>query len=34
MNTGLDAGRLAVALGELELAGLVAVDEGVYRAHG
>ena len=33
-NTGLDAGRLAVALAELELTGLVAVDEGVYRAHG
>jgi DNA processing protein len=30
-RTGLEAGRLAVALSELELAGLVAADEGVYR---
>jgi DNA processing protein len=33
-ETGLEAGRLAAALSELELAALVAVDEGVYRAHG
>jgi DNA processing protein len=33
-HTGLEAGRLAAVLCELELAGLVAVDQGVYRAHG
>jgi DNA processing protein len=31
--TGLDAGTLATALTELELAGLVVQREGVYRAH-
>jgi DNA processing protein len=31
-SSGVDAARLAVALSELELAGLVALDEGVYRA--
>jgi DNA processing protein len=31
---GLDAGRLAAALTELELAGLVSIDEGIYRAAG
>jgi predicted Rossmann fold nucleotide-binding protein DprA/Smf involved in DNA uptake len=30
--TGLDAGALATALTELELAGLVVQREGVYRA--
>jgi predicted Rossmann fold nucleotide-binding protein DprA/Smf involved in DNA uptake len=29
---GLDAGALAAALAELELAGVVRQDEGVYRA--
>ncbi len=33
-GSGLDAARLAAALSELELAGLVSVDEGVYRARG
>jgi DNA processing protein len=33
-GTGLDAGRLAAALCELVLAGLVSADEGVYRARG
>jgi DNA processing protein len=33
-GTGLDAGRLAAALCELELTGLVSADEGVYRARG
>ena len=32
--TGLDAAALAAVLCELELAGLVAVEEGVYRASG
>jgi DNA processing protein len=32
--TGLNAAGLAIALSELELAGLVSVDEGVYRAAG
>jgi DNA processing protein len=32
--TGLDAGRLAAALTELELAGLASIDEGIYRAAG
>jgi DNA processing protein len=32
-TTGLDAGILATALTELELAGLVVQREGVYRAH-
>ena len=32
--TGLDAAALAIALSELELAGLVVLDEGVYRASG
>jgi DNA processing protein len=32
-TTGLDAGALATALTELELAGLVVQREGVYRAH-
>jgi len=33
-RAGLDAARLATALCELELAGLVSVDEGMYRARG
>ena len=32
--TGLDAAALSIALSELELAGLVSLDEGVYRAAG
>jgi len=32
--TGLDAAALAIALSELELAGLVSLAEGVYRASG
>ena len=32
--TGLDAGTLAAALTELELAGLASIDEGIYRAAG
>ena len=33
-STGLDAATLATVLCELELAGLVSVEEGVYRASG
>ncbi len=33
-STGLSAGELAAALTELELAGVVQMDEGVYRACG
>jgi DNA processing protein len=32
--TGLDAGRLAAALTELELSGLVSIHEGICRAAG
>jgi predicted Rossmann fold nucleotide-binding protein DprA/Smf involved in DNA uptake len=33
-RTGLGAGELAAALTELELAGAVHVEDGIYRASG